>query len=254
MSLPAEVISGPFAESVVVSDHLCRITFSSSTRSAYSGESLASSSNSAEYKRTTFGHLQEQFRTGFSIARRCSHEPLLQALSCHRLGSRGSRGVRFIRRRSRACQSSDVSQKYAVSSLDNILLTRNLASSPLYYVTALTALFESIAMIVDHHQPVVDKYYGAGKMIIVIKRLLDECDRVVRSTLDSWREERSMKRKVKYFIWLDRMMILRPSPVAFRCNQLSLLCLTFHFPQAIIAGLSPRRRRFGPSRDRQNLI
>ncbi|OAX40804.1 COG4-domain-containing protein [Rhizopogon vinicolor AM-OR11-026] len=69
-------------------------------------------------------------------------------------------------------------------------------SSPLYYVTALTALLESIAMIVDHHQPVVEKYYGAGKMTIVIKRLLDECDRVVRSTLDGWREDRSMKRKL----------------------------------------------------------
>ncbi|KAG2133999.1 COG4-domain-containing protein [Suillus cothurnatus] len=69
-------------------------------------------------------------------------------------------------------------------------------SSPLYFVTALTALLESVAMIVDHHQPVVDKYYGAGKMTIVIKRLLDECDRVVRLTLDSWREDRSIKRKL----------------------------------------------------------
>ncbi|KAG2066119.1 COG4-domain-containing protein [Suillus decipiens] len=69
-------------------------------------------------------------------------------------------------------------------------------SSPLYFVTALTALFESVAMIVDHHQPVVDKYYGAGRMTIVIKRLLDECDRVVRLTLNSWREDRSMKRKL----------------------------------------------------------
>ncbi|KAG2149193.1 COG4-domain-containing protein [Suillus clintonianus] len=69
-------------------------------------------------------------------------------------------------------------------------------SSPLYFVTALTALLESVAMIVDHHQPVVEKYYGAGKMAIVIKRLLDECDRVVRNTLDSWREDRSIKRKL----------------------------------------------------------
>jgi conserved oligomeric Golgi complex subunit 4 len=65
-------------------------------------------------------------------------------------------------------------------------------------VTALTALLESIAMIVDHHQPVVEKYYGADKMAIVIKRLLDECDRVVRSTLDGWKEDRSIKRKVEY--------------------------------------------------------
>ncbi|KAG5219426.1 COG4 transport protein-domain-containing protein [Salix suchowensis] len=34
------------------------------------------------------------------------------------------------------------------------------ASSPMYYITALTALYESVAMIVDQHQPVVEKYYG----------------------------------------------------------------------------------------------
>jgi COG4 transport protein len=71
-----------------------------------------------------------------------------------------------------------------------------IASSPLYYITALTALFESIALIVDQHQPVVEKYYGPGKMSNVIARLVQECDRVVKSLLDAFEEERSMKRKV----------------------------------------------------------
>ncbi|KAF7796521.1 hypothetical protein EIP86_007700 [Pleurotus ostreatoroseus] len=69
-------------------------------------------------------------------------------------------------------------------------------SSPLYYVTALTALFESIAMIVDQHQPVVEKYYGPGKMTKVLERLLEECDRVTKSLVDGWEEERSMQRKL----------------------------------------------------------
>ncbi|KAH7908021.1 COG4 transport protein-domain-containing protein [Hygrophoropsis aurantiaca] len=69
-------------------------------------------------------------------------------------------------------------------------------SSPLYYVTALTALFESVAMIVDQHQPIVEKYYGSKRMASVIKRLLEECDFVVRSTLDGWKEDRSIKRKL----------------------------------------------------------
>ncbi|KAH0830472.1 COG4 transport protein-domain-containing protein [Lanmaoa asiatica] len=75
-------------------------------------------------------------------------------------------------------------------------------SSPLYYVTVLTALFEGVAMIIDQHQPVVEKYYGAGNMRSVIKRLLEECDRVVRSTLEAWREDRSIKRKVEIFPFL----------------------------------------------------
>jgi len=69
-------------------------------------------------------------------------------------------------------------------------------SSPLYFITALTALFESIAMIVDQHQPVVEKYYGTGKMSSVLERLLQESDRVTKSLIDNWVEERSMKRKI----------------------------------------------------------
>jgi conserved oligomeric Golgi complex subunit 4 len=51
-------------------------------------------------------------------------------------------------------------------------------------------------MIVDQHQPVVEKYYGSGKMASVIERLLEECDRVIKGVIESWEEERSMKRKV----------------------------------------------------------
>lgn len=64
----------------------------------------------------------------------------------------------------------------------------------MYYITALTALFESIAMIVDQHQPVVEKYYGPGKMRNVIARLLEECDRVTKSLIEGWEEERCMRR------------------------------------------------------------
>lgn len=70
------------------------------------------------------------------------------------------------------------------------------ATSPTYYITSLTALFESIAMIVDQHQPVVEKYYGPGKMQSVVGRLLQECDRVVTGIVNAWEEERSMKRKL----------------------------------------------------------
>ena len=55
-------------------------------------------------------------------------------------------------------------------------------------------------MIVDQHQPVVERYYGKGKMDNVIKRLLEECGRVVQNTLSAWREERSIERKVSIFV------------------------------------------------------
>lgn len=72
-----------------------------------------------------------------------------------------------------------------------------IASSPAYYVAAVTSLFESIALIVDHHQPIVEKYYGQGKMIPVVRQLMQECDRVVNNTVSGWEEERQVQRKVK---------------------------------------------------------
>ncbi len=51
-------------------------------------------------------------------------------------------------------------------------------------------------MIVDQHQPVVESYYGTGKMACVIARLLQECDRVCKGLIEGWEEERTMKRKV----------------------------------------------------------
>ena len=51
-------------------------------------------------------------------------------------------------------------------------------------------------MIVDQHQPIVEKYYGSGKMASVIARLLQECDRLAKGLIEGWEEERQMKRKV----------------------------------------------------------
>jgi hypothetical protein len=52
-------------------------------------------------------------------------------------------------------------------------------------------------MIVDQHQPVVEKYYGPGRMTSVLRRLLQESDKVTKSLVEGWEEERSMKRKVR---------------------------------------------------------
>lgn len=66
-------------------------------------------------------------------------------------------------------------------------------------------------MIVDQHQPVVEKYYGRGKMKSVVGRLLEECDRVVKTNLESWDEERSTRRRVSCTLILvanAKMMLL----------------------------------------------
>ena len=100
---------------------------------------------------------------------------------------------------------------------------RPIVSSPLYFITSLTALFESIAMIVDQHQPVVEKYYGTGKMASVLERLLQESDRVTKGLIDNWIEERSMKRKVCFHCAAcNRYVSQRYSSLALRHCQLHL--------------------------------
>lgn len=64
----------------------------------------------------------------------------------------------------------------------------------MYFVAHLTSLFESIGLIVDQHQPVVEKYYGVGRMRAVVGRLQVEADRVVEGLVEGWEEERRARR------------------------------------------------------------
>ncbi|KAI0693895.1 COG4-domain-containing protein [Cytidiella melzeri] len=97
------------------------------------------------------------------------------------------------------------------------------ASSPLYFITSLTALFESIALIVDQHQPVVEKYYGIGKMGSVLERLLQESDRVTKSLIDSWIEERSMRRKVSNSTFQTLVTSSAPPPMRRAVSSMNVV-------------------------------
>lgn len=66
----------------------------------------------------------------------------------------------------------------------------------MFYTNALTKLFEHIAQIVDGHEPLVERHYGAGMMVKVIERLQVEADVQGGIILDTWHEERSVDRKV----------------------------------------------------------
>ncbi|KAK3814314.1 MAG: COG4 transport protein-domain-containing protein [Benniella sp.] len=68
--------------------------------------------------------------------------------------------------------------------------------APTFYADTLIRLFESVAIIIDQHQPVVEKYYGPGKMLRVIQRLQEESDVRSRKILEAFEEEREIKRKV----------------------------------------------------------
>lgn len=66
----------------------------------------------------------------------------------------------------------------------------------LFYAATLTKLFEQIAQIIDGHEPLVERHYGAGMMAKVIERLQAEADMQGGIILDTWADDRSVARKV----------------------------------------------------------
>jgi len=65
-----------------------------------------------------------------------------------------------------------------------------------FYANALTKLFEHIAQIIEHHGGLVERHYGAGRMVKVIERLQVEADVQGGIVLDTWGDERSIDRKL----------------------------------------------------------
>ena len=65
-----------------------------------------------------------------------------------------------------------------------------------FYANALTKLFENIARIVEGHGGLVERHYGAGKMVKVIERLQVEADVQGGIILDTWGDERNVDRRL----------------------------------------------------------
>nr|CDI54913.1 related to conserved oligomeric Golgi complex component 4 [Melanopsichium pennsylvanicum 4] len=71
------------------------------------------------------------------------------------------------------------------------------AQHPTHFALLLTSLFEHLAMLIDMHQPVVDRHYGAGHFSHgVMPGLQEECDRLGHRIMDSWREDRNVRRRL----------------------------------------------------------
>uniref|UniRef100_A0A8C6RZ30 Conserved oligomeric Golgi complex subunit 4 n=1 Tax=Nannospalax galili TaxID=1026970 RepID=A0A8C6RZ30_NANGA len=58
------------------------------------------------------------------------------------------------------------------------------------FADTLTLLFEGIARIVETHQPIVETYYGPGRLYTLIKYLQVECDRQVEKVVDKFIQQR----------------------------------------------------------------
>lgn len=65
-----------------------------------------------------------------------------------------------------------------------------------FYANALTKLFEHIAQIVEQHGGLVERHYGAGRMVRVIERLQIEADMQGSIIIETWNDERNIDRKL----------------------------------------------------------
>ncbi|XP_004584070.2 conserved oligomeric Golgi complex subunit 4 [Ochotona princeps] len=77
---------------------------------------------------------------------------------------------------------------------ENLLLVLGMDTSDrraaVIFADTLTLLFERIARIVETHQPIVETYYGPGRLFTLIKYLQVECDRQVEKVVDKFIKQR----------------------------------------------------------------
>ena len=70
------------------------------------------------------------------------------------------------------------------------LWEERLESSPLPFS------LPGIARIVETHQPIVETYYGPGRLYTLIKYLQVECDRQVEKVVDKFIKQRDYRQQV----------------------------------------------------------
>ncbi|KAM5262947.1 conserved oligomeric Golgi complex subunit 4 isoform 2-T2 [Ctenodactylus gundi] len=65
------------------------------------------------------------------------------------------------------------------------------------FADTLTLLFEGIARIVETHQPIVETYYGPGRLYTLIRYLQVECDRQVEKVVDKFIKQRDYRQQFR---------------------------------------------------------
>ena len=69
------------------------------------------------------------------------------------------------------------------------------ARAHIIFADTLTLLFEGIARTVEIHQPIIETYYGPGRLLRVMSLLQAECDRQTERIMAEFRKKRSVNEK-----------------------------------------------------------
>uniref|UniRef100_A0A673N5I7 Conserved oligomeric Golgi complex subunit 4 n=1 Tax=Sinocyclocheilus rhinocerous TaxID=307959 RepID=A0A673N5I7_9TELE len=67
--------------------------------------------------------------------------------------------------------------------------------APVIFADTLTLLLEGIARIVETHQPIVETYYGPGRLHTLLAHLQNECDKQAQKIVDKFVQQRDYNNK-----------------------------------------------------------
>uniref|UniRef100_A0A671NFB0 Conserved oligomeric Golgi complex subunit 4 n=1 Tax=Sinocyclocheilus anshuiensis TaxID=1608454 RepID=A0A671NFB0_9TELE len=67
--------------------------------------------------------------------------------------------------------------------------------APVIFADTLTLLLEGIARIVETHQPIVETYYGPGRLHTLLAHLQNECDKQAQKIVDKFIQQRDYNNK-----------------------------------------------------------
>lgn len=73
------------------------------------------------------------------------------------------------------------------------------------FADTLTLLFEGIARIIEIHQPLIETYYGPGRLYTSIHIIQKECDRQCKRILAEFNKHRQINKKIHQINEIQRM-------------------------------------------------
>lgn len=68
------------------------------------------------------------------------------------------------------------------------------------YADTLILLFEGLARVIDTHQPLLETYYGPGRLLSAVNILQKECDKQVKRIVLEWGKTRQIQRKIQVIL------------------------------------------------------
>ncbi|XP_022912920.1 conserved oligomeric Golgi complex subunit 4 [Onthophagus taurus] len=73
------------------------------------------------------------------------------------------------------------------------------------YADTLTLLYEGIARMINVHQPLIETYYGPGKLLSAVKILQKECDKQTKRIVGEFLKNRNVNKRISQITEISRM-------------------------------------------------